>query len=180
MTGNFVRYVAPADLPDVHVFTITYLAANVEGVSAPGKIEVTVVPADRRQPAARAAHARGPRGRGRLASRCGSPGAGVDPDGDAVTLLGISSAPELGRVVRTGANTIFYQSFPGSVGHRAVHLRGDRLLRRHRHRHGAGRRRTAGAPQPPLAVDDPLDRRAGPHRDRRHPGQRPHRRRATA
>ncbi|MEJ7794896.1 MAG: Ig-like domain-containing protein [Nocardioides sp.] len=155
VTGNFVRYVAPPDLADVQVFTITYLAANIDGVSAPGKIEVTVVPADRaNQPP------EPPTLEGRVVAgdsvTLRLPGAGVDPDGDAVTLLGISSAPELGRVVRTGANTIFYQSFPSSVGteqftYEVTDSFGGTA---------SGTVRVAvappGAPQPPLAVDDPL------------------------
>ncbi len=155
VTGNFVRYVAPADLTDVHVFTITYLAANVEGVSAPGKIEVTVIPADRaNQPP------EPPTLEGRVVAgdsvTLRLPGAGVDPDGDAVTLLGVASAPELGRVVRTGANSIFYQSFPGSVGteqftYEVTDSFGGTAT-------GTVRVAVAppGKPQPPLAVDDTL------------------------
>ena len=44
------------------------------------------------------------------------PGAGVDPDGDPVTLTGLGSAPELGRVVRYGASSLLYQAYPSSVG----------------------------------------------------------------
>ena len=44
------------------------------------------------------------------------PGADVDPDGDAVTMLGVSAAPLLGRVVKYGANSIEYQAYPGSAG----------------------------------------------------------------
>ena len=44
------------------------------------------------------------------------PGYGVDPDGDPVTILGLASAPELGRVTRIGANSIEYTAYPGSVG----------------------------------------------------------------
>lgn len=155
VTGNFVRYVAPPDLADVQVLTISYLAANVDGVSAPGTIEVTVVPSDRaNQPP------EPPTLEGRVVAgdsvTLRLPGAGVDPDGDAVTLVGISSAPELGRVVRTGANTVFYQSFPGSVGteqftYEVTDSFGGTAT-------GTVRVAVAppGAPQPPLAVDDPL------------------------
>jgi hypothetical protein len=155
VTGNFVRYVAPADLTDVQTYTITYLAANGEGVSAPGKIEVTVIPADRaNQPP------EPPTLEGRLVAG-GSvtlklPGAGIDPDGDAVTMLGFSSAPSLGRVVRTGANTIEYQSFPGSSGtdsftYEVTDSYGGTAV-------GTARIAVAppGAHQPPLAVDDTL------------------------
>ncbi len=37
VTGNFVRYVAPADLADVHVFTISYLAANARESRHPAR-----------------------------------------------------------------------------------------------------------------------------------------------
>jgi hypothetical protein len=155
VTGNFVRYVAPADLTDVQTYTITYLAANGEGVSAPGKIEVTVIPADRaNQPP------EPPTLEGRLVAgdsvTLKLPGAGIDPDGDAVTMLGFSSAPSLGRVVRTGANTIEYQSFPGSSGtdsftYEVTDSYGGTAV-------GTARIAVAppGAHQPPLAVDDTL------------------------
>ncbi len=71
-------------------------------------------------------------------------------------MLGITSAPTLGRVVRTGANTIFYQSFPGSSGT-------DQFSYQVTDSYGGvatGTARVAvappGAPQPPLAVDDPI------------------------
>ena len=84
------------------------------------------------------------------------PGYGVDPDGDAVTILGLDSAPELGRVVRIGANSIEYTAYPGSVGT-------DEFTYRITDSLGATSTGTArvsvappGPPQPPLAVADAI------------------------
>lgn len=41
---------------------------------------------------------------------------GIDPDGDSVQLLGIDSAPSLGRIVEVGATYIDYQAFTDSAG----------------------------------------------------------------
>ncbi len=173
VSGNFVRYVAPADLADVHVFTLTYLAANVDGVSAPGKIEVTVVPADRaNQPP------EPPTLEGRVVAgdsvTLRLPGAGVDPDGTPSRC----SASLRARARPRGAHRRQHDLLPvlpRQRRDRAVHLRGERLLRRHRHRHGPGRGRTAGGSPAAVGGRRPVDRRARSHGDRRHPGQRPHR-----
>ena len=157
VTGNFVRYVAPADLTDVQTLTITYLAANADGVSAPGKIEVTVVPTQRQnQPP------EPPALEGRVVAGDSTtltlPGSGVDPDGDAVTLLGDLLGAQPGRV---GAPRQHHRLpvLPRQRRHRAVHLRGHRLLRRHRHRHRPGRRRPA-RPTPGPARRGRPDRRS--------------------
>ena len=84
------------------------------------------------------------------------PGYGVDPDGDAVTILGLDSAPELGRVVRIGANSIEYTAYPGSGGtDEFTYTIADSL--------GATSTGTArvsivspGPPQPPLAIPDSI------------------------
>ena len=41
---------------------------------------------------------------------------GLDPDGDSVMLTGISSAPNLGRVVERTSTSITYEAFAGSAG----------------------------------------------------------------
>lgn len=115
VAGRFVRYVAPAEVADAETFVVDYLATNARGQTAPGRTEITVIPGDRANELPEP-----PVLEGRAVSgdtvRLRLPGSGVDPDGDAVTLLGLGSAPALGRVVRLGANSLEYQAFPGSVG----------------------------------------------------------------
>lgn len=41
---------------------------------------------------------------------------GIDPDGDSVVLLGITSAPTLGRVIETTSTSITYEAYPNSAG----------------------------------------------------------------
>lgn len=153
VTGRFVRYVAPADLADAETFTVRYLASNSSGLTTPGRLEVTVVPQDRRNnpPAPPALEGRAVAGD---TLRLRVPGVGVDPDGDPVTITGLGSAPRLGRLVTIGANSLAYQAYPGSVGtdeftYTVTDGRGGT---------GTGTARVAvvapGTPQPPLAVPD--------------------------
>lgn len=115
VAGRFVRYVAPADLQDAQAFTVQYVATNSRGESAPGRVEVTVIPRTRPNEAPEP-----PGLEGRVVSgdtvRLRLPGAGLDPDGDPVTLTGLGSAPALGRVVRVGASSLEYRAFPASIG----------------------------------------------------------------
>ena len=115
VAGRFVRYVAPRGLDDAQTFTVRYLATNTAGETSPGKAEITVVPGSRpnQPPEPPALEGRAVSGDA-LTLRI--PGSGVDPDGDPVTLTGISSAPALGRLVSYGANSLRYQAYPGSVG----------------------------------------------------------------
>ena len=41
---------------------------------------------------------------------------GIDPNGDAVRLLGLASGPQLGRIVEVGDGYLLYESFEGSTG----------------------------------------------------------------
>ncbi|WP_203338573.1 Ig-like domain-containing protein [Nocardioides limicola] len=114
VSGRFVRYVAPAEVAAAQVVQVTYLATNPAGQTAPGLVEVTVLPEGRNQPP------EPPVIEGRMVAgetlRLRLPGAGVDPDGDPVTVTGVRSAAALGRVVRFGANSVEYQAYPTSAG----------------------------------------------------------------
>ncbi len=155
VTGRTVRYVAP-DLADTKRFTIRYQAANEQGDTATGKVRVTVLPlrANDNEPP------EPPVLEGRTVSgdtvKLRLPGYGVDPDGDAVTVLGLDSAPKFGRVVRIGANSIEYNAYPGSHGT-------DEFRYTLSDSFGATSTGTArvsivapGPPQPPLAVPDSI------------------------
>lgn len=115
VSGKTVRFNAPASITDSVTETVTYVAANERGDTAPGTLRVTIVPADHpNQPPEPTVL------EGRVVAgdqvRLQLPGSGVDPDGDPVTLTGISSPPSLGRVLRAGADSLVYQAFPDSAG----------------------------------------------------------------
>ncbi|WP_139977692.1 fibronectin type III domain-containing protein [Nocardioides litoris] len=160
VTDRFVRYVAPEEVEDAETFTVRYLATNAAGDRAPGTLEVQVVPGARRNepPAPPVLEGRAVAGD---TIKLRVPGAGVDPDGDPVTLTGIDSAPGLGRVLRYGATSLVYQAYPGSVGtdefgYTVTDGRGGTA---------SGSVRVAvtapGTPQPPLAVPDTLTTEPG-------------------
>jgi large repetitive protein len=156
VAGRTVRYVAPTNLSGPKDFTIRYQVADEQGETATGKVRVTVLPvqADNNNPP------EPPVVEGRTVSgdtvKLRLPGYGVDPDGDAVTILGLDSAPSYGRVTRIGANSIEYTAYPDSVGtDEFTYDITDSL--------GATATGTArvsitppGPPQPPLAVADAI------------------------
>jgi hypothetical protein len=113
--GRQVRYVAPARVGETENVQIGYVAVNSQGATAPGTVDVTVVPRNKDNDAPEP-----PVLEGRVVSgdvvKLRLPGSGVDPDGDSVTILGLDTAPQLGRILRIGANSIDYQAYPGSVG----------------------------------------------------------------
>ena len=156
VSGRTVRYVAPVGLSGPEQFTIRYEVANEQGATATGKARVTVLPVRVRTnnppepPVVEGRTVSGDTVKLRL------PGYGVDPDGDPVTILGLASAPELGRVTRIGANSIEYNAYPGSVGtdeftYQITDTLGATST-------GVARVSIAppGPPQPPLAVPDSM------------------------
>lgn len=115
VSGRTVRYVAPAGITERDSFQVPYVAVNTTGQTAPGRLTVTVTPADAPNTAPEPPT---------LESRVVSgdtvtlrlPGSGVDPDGDPVTIAGITSAPRRGRLVSFGGNFLEYQAYPRTVG----------------------------------------------------------------
>lgn len=155
VAGTFVRYVAPPRAAETETFEVPYVARGATGESAPGRLLVTVVPAGGNLPP------EPPDLEGRTvagdAVRVRLPGVDLDPDGDLVTVVGVDEPPELGRVVRVGANSLLYQAFPGSTGtdqlsYRVTDSGGETAT---------GVVRVAivppEQPQAPLAVDDRVD-----------------------
>ncbi|MET0526670.1 MAG: Ig-like domain-containing protein [Nocardioides sp.] len=156
VSGRTVRYVAPVGVSAPTQFTIRYEATNERGATAAGKVRVRVLPIRLRTnnppepPVVEGRTVSGDTVKLRL------PGYGVDPDGDAVTILGLGSAPELGLVTRIGANSIEYTAYPGSVGtdefsYQITDTLGATST-------GIARVSIAppGPPQPPLAVPDAM------------------------
>ena len=155
VSGRLVRYVAPAGLTEPTTFDLTYLAANTAGDSSPGQVQISVVPpsAENNPPEPPVLEARTVAG-GTVVIKL--PGSGIDPDGDPVSLVGLGSAPQLGRVTKLGANTIEYQAFPDVFGTDEF----DFTLTDDGGMEASGTVRVAvapaGPPQPPLAVPDTI------------------------
>ena len=155
VSGRVVRYVAPDTLDERDTYTITYYAQNLDGKRAAGTLKVTVVPADDPNDPPEP-----PTLEGRVVSadtvKIRVPGIGVDPNGDPVTVTGITSAPRLGRILSFGGNFLEYEAYPRTVGtdefsYAVVDSQGA---------FATGTVRVAvvrpGQPQPPLAVEDRL------------------------
>ncbi|MDT0185546.1 fibronectin type III domain-containing protein [Microbacterium sp. ARD31] len=155
VSGRMVRYVAPARIAERDTFTVPYVARNLDGKRATGRLQVTVVPADDPNDPPEP-----PTLEGRAVSgdtvKVRVPGVGVDRNGDPVTVTGITSAPRLGRIVSFGGNFLEYQAYPRTVGtdeftYSVVDSEGA---------FATGTVRVAvvapGQPQPPLAVEDRL------------------------
>lgn len=157
VSGRVVRYVAPPaeGFTEQDKFAINYVAVNAEGQTATGRIEVTVVPvtAQNKLPEPPTVEGRA------LANDTVTlrlPTSGIDPDGDPVTLTGITAAPRLGRVLSFTGSTLEYQAYPGTGGtdefsYQVVDTRGGI---------GIGTMRVAVVPplepQAPMAADDNL------------------------
>ncbi|MEZ5193363.1 MAG: Ig-like domain-containing protein [Nocardioides sp.] len=155
VSGRLVRYVAPTSVGEGQVVHVDYVAVNTAQESAPGRLDVTVIPSNRpnRPPEP-------PLLQGRVVAggtlKLTLPGANVDPDGDAVSLVGLATAPRLGRLVSFGANSMEYQAYPGSAGtEQFAYTLTDPLGGV-----ATGVVRVAvvppGEPQPPVAVSDEI------------------------
>ncbi|QIK75400.1 Ig-like domain-containing protein [Nocardioides piscis] len=154
VSGRSVRYVAP-DLQERDSFDVHYVARNTTGQTAPGRLVVSVTPAgaDNAPPEPPTLEARSVSG---ATTKIRIPGSGVDPDGDPVTVVGITSAPRLGRVVSYGGNFLEYQAYPRSTGTDQF----EYSIMDSRGAVASGVVRVAVVspeePQPPLAVSDQL------------------------
>ena len=114
VSGRTVRYIAP-DLKERDSFDIRYIARSSSGDTASGRLTVIITPAKDPNTApepptleARAVSA------AKIKVRL--PGSGIDPEGDPVTVTGITSAPRLGRVLAYGGNFLEYQAYPRTTG----------------------------------------------------------------
>lgn len=116
VSGRLVRFVAPADVTESVTVEVGYVARH-DDLTTPGTARVTIVPAadpeDDQPPTPPTIEARAVAG---STVRLKVPAAGADPDGDPVTVVGLGSAPDQGRVLGFGAASIQYQAFPLSSG----------------------------------------------------------------
>lgn len=157
--GNRVHVVAPATVDGPTDVDVRYVAQNTGDLSADrssGTLHVHITPppktlADDQAPTPTALEGRVVQG-DTLTIQL--PTVGSDPDGDSVSITGITTAPTLGRVLAYGANSITYQAFPQSEGT-------DEFSYEVSDTYGKTASGTVrvgvvppGAPQKPVAVDD--------------------------
>lgn len=154
VSGRNVRYIAP-DVKERDSFDVRYIARSTTGETSVGSMVVIITPAKDPNTAPEP-----PTLEGRAVSggsiKVRLPGSGVDPDGDPVTVAGITSAPKLGRVLSYGGNFLEYQAYPRTTGTDEF----EYSVTDSRGAVATGTVRMAvvppGEPQPPLAVADQL------------------------
>ena len=156
VSGSALRFVAPAAVDTPRTVTVDYVAQNPAGDQAVGHAHVTIQPAPNEKapnqpPAPQQVDARVVAGD---TVTIKVPVTGVDPDGDSVTVTGIRSASQLGRVMALSATSIGYQAYPTSAGTDSIRY----LVTDTYGKTGESTIRVAvvppGEPQPPVAVDD--------------------------
>ena len=116
--GSDIRVDAPASVTAEEETTVSYVATDASGATATGSLDVTIEPPPSKAhpdqaPVPEEVDARGTAGDVAVIQ---IPVYGVDPDGDSVTVTGITTPPALGRIVAIGPDSISYQSYPGSAG----------------------------------------------------------------
>lgn len=114
VSGSAVRYVAPALVETPRQVLVEYTAMTEAGEPKSGLVHVTVNP----QPTDRSPDQ--PPAPGDIDARVVSgdtvtipvPTTGVDADGDTAVVVGVTSAPKLGRVLGTSPTGVTYQAYP--------------------------------------------------------------------
>lgn len=117
VVGDKIRYVAPAKVITARTLRIDYTALSGD-LGGRGVLEVTVNPqppkaADDQAPSAKPLEARVVAGE---TNSIDVDSSGNDPDGDSTSVVGIATAPTLGRVVGTTPTGITYEAYPTSSG----------------------------------------------------------------
>ncbi len=118
VSGTYLRYSAPSGtgITASEPVTVSYVVESQNGDRTSGHAFVTVVPNDPASttpPEPTEVDARVAAG---ATVTVPIPTSGVAPDGDSVTLIGITSAPHLGRIVSYNTKSIVYQAFPFVAG----------------------------------------------------------------
>ncbi|MDQ1394679.1 MAG: hypothetical protein QOF30_3656, partial [Acidimicrobiaceae bacterium] len=114
ISGTYLRYSAPngTGVTAPESVTVSYVVESQNGDRTSGHTFVTIVPNDPASttpPQPTEVDARVSAG---ATVTIPIPTSGVAPDGDSVTLVGITSAPHLGRLLSYKTNSIVYQAFP--------------------------------------------------------------------
>ncbi|HEY3883029.1 MAG TPA: fibronectin type III domain-containing protein [Trebonia sp.] len=116
--GTNLRVDAPAGVKSEAETTVSYVATDASGATATGQLDVTIEPPPSKThpdqaPVPEEVDTREAAGDVAVIQ---VPVDGVDPDGDSVTVTGVTVPPTLGRIVAVGPDTISYQSYPNSTG----------------------------------------------------------------
>jgi hypothetical protein len=156
VAGSLVRYVAPATVTTPLTVQIEYVVQDPAGNQSVGHVHITVNPAPNppssdQAPLPQPIEARVVAGD---TATIAIPSSGTDPDGDSVTVVGIASPAQLGRIVAIGATSLTYQAYPTSSGTDSFsYVVTDQFGKT-----GTSAIRVAvvppGDPQAPVAVDD--------------------------
>ena len=116
--GSDIRVDAPASVTAEEETTVSYVATDASGATATGSLDVTIEP-----PPSKAYPDQAPvpeevdtRETAGDVAVIQIPVYGIDPDGDSVTVTGVTTPPALGRIVAIGPHSISYQSYPDSAG----------------------------------------------------------------
>ncbi|MGD7789624.1 Ig-like domain-containing protein [Propionibacteriaceae bacterium Y1700] len=110
--GEYVRFVAPQTAGDHRA---VYQVTDSEGHEASAQVRFQVLGHDVENTPPEVAEVTG-RVLAGTENRIVIPLEGLDPQGDAVRLLGIDSAPELGRVVSVDQRWLVYEAYEKSAG----------------------------------------------------------------
>ena len=157
--GANLRVDAPAGVKAEAETTVSYVATDASGATATGQLDVTIEPPPSKThpdqaPVPEEVDTRETAGDVAVIQ---IPVNGVDPDGDSVTLTGVTVPPALGRIVAVGPNSISYQSYPDSAG-------SDTFTYQVTDPYGLTGTATVrvavlppGPPQPPVAADDVIN-----------------------
>ena len=157
--GADIRVDAPASVSAEEETTVSYVATDSSGATATGSLDVTIEPAPSKAhpdqaPVPEEVDTRETAGDVAVIQ---IPVYGVAPDGDSVTVTGVTTPPTLGRIVAIGPHSISYQSYPDSAGTDTFIYQvtdPDGLT-------GTANVRIAvlpsASPQPPVAVNDVLN-----------------------
>jgi large repetitive protein len=115
-----VRYQAPAE---AGVYDVAYRVSDRYGESASARVQFTVVADDDQNNTAPVPLPLTARVVAGSQVKVDIPLDGIDPDGDSVVLVGLSSNPTLGTIVAQSSTSITYESVEGSTGTDTFHYK---------------------------------------------------------
>ncbi|WP_344201811.1 Ig-like domain-containing protein [Pseudolysinimonas kribbensis] len=159
VSGDTLRYQAPKK---PGVYSVVYRVADQYGEAADATVDLTVTAPDVKGDRAPVPDPQTARTFAGAKVRIDVPLNGIDPDGDSVTLVGYTSAPQLGRIVESASDHFTYEAYPTSAGTDSFRYSVQDALGKT----AVGEVRIGVIPraaesQPPNAVDDTVSVRPG-------------------